>query len=61
MKCAANIVDNSPVISLEQTTFYIKVQDSDKSWLVLFYASWCGHCINYVPTYISIADKLQGE
>ena len=27
--------------------------------MVLFYASWCGHCHNLIPDYIKFADKAQ--
>ena len=52
--------DNGAVINLESSSFYEQVQDSDRSWLVLFYSSWCGHCINYVPIYTEVANRLQG-
>ncbi|KAF6036042.1 hypothetical protein EB796_005647 [Bugula neritina] len=52
--------DGSPVVNLEVDSFYRNVQNSERCWLVLFYLSWCGHCIDYVPLYTSTATNLKG-
>ena len=40
--------ENGVVLNLEEDTFYPYVRNSDKSWLVLFYKTWCGHCKNNI-------------
>lgn len=29
-------------------------------WVVEFYNSWCGHCIQFAPTYKLVAHSFQG-
>ncbi|XP_030063477.1 sulfhydryl oxidase 2 [Microcaecilia unicolor] len=33
---------------------------SPTAWLLEFYSSWCGHCINYAPTWKALADDVRG-
>ena len=51
------------VVSLSNDTFKSEVMDAEpaKFWLVEFYNSWCGHCINFAPTYKKIASDFKGE
>ena len=51
------------VISLSNDTFKSEVMDVDlgKFWLVEFYNSWCGHCINFAPTYKKVASDFKGK
>lgn len=55
------VLDGGFVLNLEKDTFDSHLIDSERSWFVLFYVSWCGHCIDYVPIYLSIAKALRGE
>ena len=49
------------ILSLSNDTFQTRVIDSapDKFWMVQFYNSWCGHCINFAPTYKKVAKDLR--
>ncbi|XP_056395034.1 sulfhydryl oxidase 2 [Hyla sarda] len=33
--------------------------NSSSAWLLEFYSSWCGHCINYAPTWRILASDVQ--
>lgn len=37
-------VDESNVVILTDSNFDKQVMDSNKMWLVEFYAPWCSHC-----------------
>ena len=54
--------DNSgPVTELVATTFDEAVLTSGKYSLVEFYAPWCGHCKQLVPTYEKIGEHYAGN
>jgi len=40
--------------------FRSEVLRSDSIWLIEFYAPWCGHCKQLVPTYKKVATTLKG-
>ncbi|KAH7726903.1 DnaJ-like protein subfamily C member 10 [Aphelenchoides avenae] len=41
--------------------FYHRVLGSTDPWLVDFFAPWCGHCVQFAPTYERIAKALEGR
>jgi len=43
-----------------KSDFKSQVLRGDSIWLLEFYAPWCGHCKNLVPTYIKVASALKG-
>jgi len=54
--------DNSgPVTELVASTFDEAVLTSGKYSLVEFYAPWCGHCKQLVPTYEKIGEHYAGN
>jgi protein disulfide-isomerase A6 len=46
---------------LEDDTFDELVFKSKESWLVEFYAPWCGHCKKLEPEWNKLASDLKGE
>ncbi|KAM5145932.1 sulfhydryl oxidase 2 [Mantella aurantiaca] len=44
---------------LDRRTVSAALYNSSSAWLVEFYSSWCGHCMNYAPTWRSLAEDVQ--
>lgn len=51
---------NSNIVNLDPINFNEQVLDSDKIWVVEFYAPWCPYCQNYVKEYEKVASALKG-
>ncbi|VDK84632.1 unnamed protein product [Litomosoides sigmodontis] len=51
---------NHDVIQLTESNFNSKVLESDKIWIVEFFAPWCGHCQKLVPEYLKLANAVKG-
>ena len=52
---------SSDVIELTDDNFDKLVLGSKDSWLVEFYAPWCGHCKNLAPNWAQAATELKGK
>jgi protein disulfide-isomerase-like protein len=50
----------SNVVELTSDNFKKLVIDSSSTWLVKFYAPWCGHCQQSAPALSKAAKKLDG-
>ena len=37
-----------------------QISKSPKAWAVIFYATWCGGCQAYAPTWIDFANDIPG-
>lgn len=48
------------VEQLSSSNFDKLVMDSSETWLVKFYAPWCGHCQSSAPAFSKAAKKLRG-
>lgn len=49
-----------PVETLTPSNFDSLVLSSSETWLVKFYAPWCGHCKSSAPAFSRAAEKLHG-
>lgn len=36
------------------------LRSGETHWIIEFYASWCGHCQRFKPTYIEFAMAVKG-
>lgn len=52
--------NDSPILQLNSSSFD-SILTSPSSFLVLFYAPWCGHCKNFKPLFDSLSRKLKGK
>lgn len=49
------------VVTLSSNNFAeIVKSDTEKGWMVKFYAPWCGHCKKLAPTWNELASSAQG-
>ncbi|XP_051552596.1 sulfhydryl oxidase 2-like [Myxocyprinus asiaticus] len=51
--------EEDPVVILTSDTLKPSVFNSSTAWIVQFYSSWCGHCIQYSPTWKALADDVK--
>lgn len=51
---------NDDVLFLSHKTINHIVYGSQRAWLVEYYASWCGHCQHFAPTWRSLAAEMKG-
>jgi protein disulfide-isomerase A1 len=56
----ANANNTSNVVTLNDDNFWTKIKESNLV-LVKFYAPWCGHCYNFAPTFIKLADEIKNR
>lgn len=53
--------EGKDVVELTEANFRKKVLNSEKGWLVEFYAPWCGHCKSLAPAWADAASQLKGK
>ncbi|XP_049632424.1 sulfhydryl oxidase 1 isoform X1 [Suncus etruscus] len=51
---------SDPLTLLQADTVRPKVLGSRSAWAVEFFASWCGHCIAFAPTWKALANDVKG-
>lgn len=40
--------------------FKSTIMATSNAWLIEFYSSWCGHCIDFAPAFIQLANDVKG-
>lgn len=60
VNCLGLYPKNGNIKELTPTNFEKIVINSDKVWMVQFFAPWCGHCQKLVPEYMKAANALKG-
>uniref|UniRef100_A0A7N8YQ90 Sulfhydryl oxidase n=1 Tax=Mastacembelus armatus TaxID=205130 RepID=A0A7N8YQ90_9TELE len=51
--------DEDPLVILSSSTLKPTVSNSSSAWLIQFYSSWCGHCIQYSSTWKTLAQDVK--
>ncbi|KAM7415501.1 hypothetical protein PAMA_017825 [Pampus argenteus] len=59
--CAAArlYTEEDPLVILSSSSLKPAVSNSSSAWLVQFYSSWCGHCIQYSSTWRTLAQDVK--
>ena len=57
LAASSNASSNVLVLTRQNATL---AKDSS-SWLIEFYAPWCGHCKRFAPVYETVAGELLGH
>uniref|UniRef100_UPI00358DF3C9 sulfhydryl oxidase 2-like n=1 Tax=Myxine glutinosa TaxID=7769 RepID=UPI00358DF3C9 len=54
--CGASLYHTDDmIVILEPSSMSETLRNSTGMWMVVFYAAWCGHCIDFAPTWKSVA------
>ncbi|KAF7644476.1 hypothetical protein LDENG_00221370 [Lucifuga dentata] len=51
--------EEDPLVILNSSSLKPAVSNSSSAWLVQFFSSWCGHCIQYSGTWRALAQDVQ--
>ncbi|KAI5613280.1 sulfhydryl oxidase 2 [Silurus asotus] len=51
--------EEDPLVILSSDTLKQTLFNSSTAWLVQFYSSWCGHCVQYSPTWKALAGDVK--
>ncbi|XP_034027308.1 sulfhydryl oxidase 2 [Thalassophryne amazonica] len=51
--------DQDPLVILDGGSLKSSVRNSTSAWLVQFFSSWCGHCVQYSGTWKALARDVK--
>ncbi|XP_041793276.1 sulfhydryl oxidase 2 [Chelmon rostratus] len=51
--------EEDPLVILSSSSLKPTVRNSSSAWLVQFFSSWCGHCIQYSSTWKALAQDVK--
>ncbi len=54
-------VDEKDIVVLTDDNFDSTVFKDDNMWMVVFFATWCGHCKKLFPELAQVATQLRGQ
>lgn len=54
-------LNRTNIVQLNDTNFHKQVLQSDKLWLINFYAPWCEYCKKFAHLWVKIAVDLDGK
>ncbi|KAI9559056.1 hypothetical protein GHT06_015845 [Daphnia sinensis] len=52
--------DSDPIVQMNVADFKSTIMATSNAWLIEFYSSWCGHCIDFAPAFIQLANDVKG-
>uniref|UniRef100_A0A3Q0RB69 Sulfhydryl oxidase n=1 Tax=Amphilophus citrinellus TaxID=61819 RepID=A0A3Q0RB69_AMPCI len=52
--------EEDPLVILSSGSLKSAVTNSSSAWLIQFFSSWCGHCIQYSSTWKALAQDVKG-
>uniref|UniRef100_H3CKK5 Sulfhydryl oxidase n=1 Tax=Tetraodon nigroviridis TaxID=99883 RepID=H3CKK5_TETNG len=56
---ASLYTDEDPLVILSSGSLRSSVTNSSSAWLLQFFSSWCGHCIQYSSTWKVLAEDVK--
>ncbi|XP_040897946.1 sulfhydryl oxidase 2 isoform X2 [Toxotes jaculatrix] len=61
LEAAARLyTEEDPLVILSSSNLKPTVSNSSSAWLVQFFSSWCGHCVQYSSTWKTLAQDVKG-
>uniref|UniRef100_A0A3Q4I9X9 Thioredoxin domain-containing protein n=1 Tax=Neolamprologus brichardi TaxID=32507 RepID=A0A3Q4I9X9_NEOBR len=51
--------EEDPLVILSSDSLKSAVTNSSSAWLIQFFSSWCGHCIQYSSTWKALAQDVK--
>ncbi|XP_071328450.1 sulfhydryl oxidase 2 [Trachinotus anak] len=51
--------EEDPLVILSSSSLKSTISNSSSAWLVQFFSSWCGHCIQYSSTWRALAQDVK--
>uniref|UniRef100_A0A3Q3XQS5 Thioredoxin domain-containing protein n=1 Tax=Mola mola TaxID=94237 RepID=A0A3Q3XQS5_MOLML len=51
--------EEDPLVILSSSSLKSAVTNSSSAWLVQFFSSWCGHCVQYSSTWKALAQDVK--
>lgn len=57
---ASLYTEEDPLVILGSGSLRSTITNSSSAWLLQFFSSWCGHCIQYSSTWKELAEDVKG-